>query len=199
MREFIEDIGMVLTDPSTLIATARAEGRSLGRPFLFVVIFSLGLASGLSIPITILLSSILPIELGIWIYAMVLVFGILAGIVLWIIDSVFMYLLSILFNGRGSFSDTMEALGYAYAATWPIALFGSLSILTGWFVGLALLVIGIVIEIIWRIYSMVLALAEAHGYSVAKGVLIVLLSRCLEVAIVMVISMAIALSMSMLS
>ncbi len=186
MLEFVEDVGMALIDPSTLIATVRVEKRGLGRALATVLIFSLGVSMGLAVPISLLLSRVLPMSLGLWVYAIIAVCGVLGGTLLWILDSLIMHGLSIVFGGHGSFSDTMTALGYACAATWPIALFGSLSTLTGWLAGLALLVIGIVIEIVWRLYSMSLALAETHGYRAAKGLLVVLLARAIEVLIIMI-------------
>jgi len=190
LRWFIEDIGGVLIDPRTLIAVSRVEKRGLGEPLIFVVMFSLAIAASIPTPMVMLISMFLPFELATAAYALSLALGLLAGLVLWLVDTALMYVISRLLGGSGSLSEVAAAVGYSYAATWPIALCGLLSLATGWLTEMFLLMVGAAVEIVWRWYVLSHALSEACAYSALRGLLTLVLARIVLLALPVALGLA---------
>jgi len=190
IRWFVEDIGTALVDPRSLIAISRVERRGLGEPLLFVTIFSSATAVSISAPIVTLLTLLIPLELGLAIHVLLIALGIVGGIALWLVDSVLLHALSKIFGGEGRMYETTIAVGYSFAATWPIALMGLISSAIGWLSGMFLVMLGIAIEIVWRWYILSQSLSEVHGFSALRGLLVVILARAILVVLAFIIGMA---------
>ncbi len=184
---FVEDLGLALVKPRELIAIARVEKRGVSSVIPIVAVFSVAVFMGLIAPLASVLKAFLPPVVGVALVATLIVVGLVAGFVLWIVDSALMHLLSLAFGGRGCFPDTAIAVGYSYVATWPIPLFALASIALGP-LGYVLIAAGVVIEVIWRFYSLSHSLSEAHGYSALRGLAVVLLTRCIVVATIVVLA-----------
>ncbi len=183
MRWFVEDVGIALTDPRSLIAIARVEKRGLGEALAFVILFSLATILSLSAPVISLLSTFLPIEVSASAYILAAAIGVSGGLVLWILDSALMHFISRALGGQGALSETATAVGYSYAAMWPIALAGLASCFTSWLPSLFLIALGLVLEVAWRWYVLVNGLSEVHGYSTLRGLLTIILARLVYVAL----------------
>ncbi len=184
---FIDDIGLALLEPRTMIATARAEGRGLGLPLLFVVLFSLGAAGGLTTPLLKVIASAVPasrLSLGLWSYAAIFLLVLAFGFILWLVDSLLIHALSLALGGHGGLEDVMAAVGYSYAAWWPLALSGAISLALHWLVGFAAVVIGFIASVVWRIYCLSLSVSEAEGYDAARGLVVVIVCKALEYIVI---------------
>ncbi len=191
LLELADDISLALVDPKTMVATARAEGRGLGQPLIFVLLFSAGAAGGLMTPLAQVLAEYVPSWLvggiGFWSYAIAFTLVVGFGFVLWLVDSLLMHALSLVLGGRGSLVDAMTAIGYGYAALWPLAFFGALGVLVHWFAGFALLIVGAVLALIWRVYCLSCGLAEAEGFDVARGFIVVVVAKIIEYIVIPVV------------
>ena len=179
-------IGGLIISPKQTAKILVHEKPGIGEPLAVVVLFSMARWTSLTLALRHLINYVLAypmmpasqwvgelvtIALG-WATPYIVVFGLLADLMFWLLLSIGVYLFLRGLEGRavGSFEDGLSMLGYTWVRTGftvaPLTFTPFLPLTS-----LSLTLVTGLIGVLWTIYAAGLLLSEAHGVTVGKAVL----------------------------
>ncbi len=187
MLSYLQDLGDALLKPRELMAITRVENRSLASPMITVMVTASGIVGAFWTPIHSIIASVTGASLGSAISALIIVGSGFLGIVGWVVLGSLLHALSRLLGGEGSLEDTLRAFGYSVVGFWvtvPPTLIFSVSGIASGMLGF---IVGVILGLLWHLYSLILALSEAHGFSTLRAFLAIILSALVPAVLILVV------------
>jgi len=188
VQSYLQDLGDALLNPRELIAMTRIEGRSLAAPGVTVFITVSGVIGALWAPIHSIIAPYTGTPLSSAISALIILGSGFLGLLCWILIGALLHAISKLIGGEGGLEDTLRALGYSTIGYWvtvPLTLaFGVMGIASSMIGFMA----GLVLGLIWHLYSLLQGLSEAHGYSTLRAFVAIVATLVVPLAVLALLS-----------
>ncbi len=193
MTNILEYMGMAILSPRQAMRVSTNEGRSIIIGLAIVLLFSistsasyLGVLMGkFFLLISIIMSSG---ETGGFSFlsensSAALTIGVvvmtISSLVLWLIASIVVHGIAKIMGGAGRIQDTIAFIGFSWISWSAMIIAGLIAVPLGFLQSINILLVGAIATIIWQAALMVIGIQEAHGFTLFKAILVVLLSLVL--------------------
>ncbi len=188
VQSYLQDLGDALLNPRELIAITRVERRSLTAPMVTVFITISGIIGAFWTPIHSVIAPYTGVSLSSAISALIVIGGGFVGVVGWIVLGSVLHAVSRLLGGEGELEDTLRALGYSTIGYWivvPLTLVFSIMGIASSMIGF---MAGMILGLIWHLYSLTQGLSEAQGYSPLRAFASIIITVLVIIAVAALLS-----------
>ncbi|WFO75012.1 YIP1 family protein [Desulfurococcaceae archaeon MEX13E-LK6-19] len=187
---FIEYFGTAVTAPRQFAKIVMAERKELYYGFAIVLVFSIMVSIVSTYAVVIKAMGFAPFLPGFVVSATLgglVVLGVIASIILWLIIGLLVHGFSVLLGGKNGFEQTLMALSFFWIPWFIHGLAAPVYVFADYMTSLVIWMLVTIISLCWGVILVVLSLAEVHEYGVGRAFASILLPLVIIVFLCVII------------